>query len=636
MAYSHHRQSYTTPFADFCVQLNDLAASDLARNLAKWNRVHDIAHALNQLISATNRVQSDHGVNGPLTPWNEPMLAPRSHHSARSSSPYTPPRTPNSDSSSVQLERKLDDLRRRLQECNAQIAAQVEELASQRETLATTHKTVQEQQSIITDTNSTVKSLRQRLADQYTAAGRNSLAADQYDKLQAMLDKDVKNRRSYQDSTGAKAAEAKQLQFQIARAKALLKEGRVEDAESSVRQVLQRRKELFSDPHVKEPETREAQMLLCDILRNSNRPDKVHEAEGMYLRSAPLVSMDTLADTDREWQLSNTLALSGSYVEQKSYRAAVAKVQDAWHYRHLISRTYRSTMTEEILDLVDECEQVNEPSYAAKLFEIVYPDRSNAIAATFSSKALSTLARLALSLWNSGRDDEKATALTRQAYSARSKLDTNWQRTLGWTLAKMRERQAQWTDVCEILLDLPPRQNASSTTSVGPKQPSDDGVLALLAYAQLQLGDLAGAEKNALALWRKHGATNLSLGFKWHHADTLIRALASQDSEKKSSSSRQPSPNGGKTHRFEEAREYWKKLLDASEALMDQDFLRGSATVSSKDKDQWRREVRRHAEAGHALASMWEASCLRRAIRAKSALEIKAEADRLSRAVASR
>ncbi|ETN43240.1 uncharacterized protein HMPREF1541_02399 [Cyphellophora europaea CBS 101466] len=605
---AHYQGVPVTPFSDFCKRVDALSDSDLAHNLREWEPSHQISLALNQLSSANAYLRSQCGISGPLRPWNRPT-SPRPHHAHlspgtyRPSSPYTPPRTPTVDAAAAAtahaLEVKLDDVNRQLAQCKKLLASAQSEVASQRATLAASNKTVQEQEATLSTNTSTIKSLRQRLAEQYLAVGKNSAAEDQYAKLEDLQKQEAKQRRSWHDRSGARAAEARELEFELAKGRALLNQEKYKEAEAGFRHVLRRRKELFVDEGVTQAETREAQLFLCEVLRKSGKDDQMWEAEGLHLRSEPLVGLDTMSEADREWSLTNIVTLAQLYAEQKGNRLAVSKLSNAWRWRHVVARSFRETMEDKAFTIIGIFEKRGEAAAAAKTFEVVYPDR----VAALSGNALATAARLGVELYNQGGNDEKATSFLKQTWSQRRNLDESVQRTIGWTLAIIHIQQSRWNDVHDLIMEFPPRRPGSPTSD-----PSDDAVLALLAYTQLNLGNIAGAEKNSRALYTKHGVNNVSSGFRWHHADTLIRALTKQRDEKKGH------------YRFFEAKDVWSNVYDATLGL-------GLGGLS----DSARKDLRRHADAGVFLASEWRDSCEKRLKKPKSADEVMSQAETMKR-----
>lgn len=94
------------------------------------------------------------------------------------------------------------------------------------------------------------------------------LAAEQFDSLSRLKEKQVSQKKLKKDKAGERLAEEFQLKYIYQKGNMLLQDARYAEAEHASRHVLERRKKIHNDDRTKGQHLREAQLQLCTALRS--------------------------------------------------------------------------------------------------------------------------------------------------------------------------------------------------------------------------------------------------------------------------------------------------------------------------------------------------------------------------------
>ena len=173
---------YQSAFAQFDSQLNELCDTDLGQKLHDPLIVQSskiarrISTALNRLRDTVYDIRSEHGSKGPNRDWN-PFIA------------NPPPATPLLKRRISALESEIVRLKDTMEKRNMEL-----EYASVR---------LDENREEMSNANKTIEKLGGQLASEYETNKRFDQAAEQYDLLSRLKDKEFNQKKSKNDSAGA-------------------------------------------------------------------------------------------------------------------------------------------------------------------------------------------------------------------------------------------------------------------------------------------------------------------------------------------------------------------------------------------------------------------------------------------------
>ena len=535
---------YQTAFAQFDSQLKEICETDLGQKLhdplivQSSKSCRRLFNALKTLRDTVYDIRLQYGSQGPDRDWNHFI-------------PKPPPRTPSPERQISALELEVIELKDTTEKRNMELDEYREEISK---------------------ANKTIEKLECQLASEHKTNKRFDQAAEQYDFLSRLKDKELNRKRSKNDSVGADAAEKDWLNYSHQRGEMLLHAGRFAEAEQTLRQVLKKGKKIHNDAQLKRPENREAQLQLCTALRSQRLASKCKEAEVLYYHESLLTYLGTQNEADRSWAIRNKFELAYVNAEQASYDSMISNLESLWPLRGRASSETRQYLETAIFQLWRLLEQRKEVAYATKVLAIccegdngLPPEFLNFI--TEQGKVLQKLG-----------EHQKAIWYLRKAWETPSPMSSE-RRSLGLSFAWSLCHLKQFSESSKILENLLQSSN-STTSSLSEHEPR-----ALLAYAHLHLGNLAEAERNARIVLNQCGTSALPGFHTFNHADVLIRALVRHD--------RKPQYLG--------AHDIWQQIYKD----------RNQIVLEPMGKEQ----LRSHAEVGKELAENWKRSANRRGIR---------------------
>ena len=536
---------YPTAFAQFDSLLKEISETDLGQKLQDPDIVESstnatrLFNALNRLRSIVYDIRSKYGSQGPDQNWNLFI-------------PNPPPPTPSLKRRITALEFEIIELKDTMEKRDMEL-----EQASFR---------LDEYREEISKANETIENLGCQLASEYETNRRFDQAAEQYDCLSRLKDEELNKEN---DSVGADAAEKDWLRYNHQKGEMLLHASRFLEAEQTMRQVLEKGKEIHKDPNLKRPENREAQLALCIALRSQGVDFKCKEAEDLSYPESRLTHLSTQDEADRTWAIRNDFEFAFVNAEQALYESMTSHLERVWPLRGRASSECRQYLETTIVKLWRLLAQRNEVSYATKVLEISCKG-SNGL----PPELLDIITAQGTALQKRG-EHENAIYFLRKAWEIPSAFSSE-RRSLGLSFAWSLCHLKQFSESSEILENLLKQSNSNT---------SEQGLRAMLAYAQLHLGNLVEAERNAQIVLSQCGTSALPGFHTFNHADILIQALVRHD----------------RKERYLDAHTVWKRIY--------------------KDRNQIARELkgreqlRSHAEVGNELAENWKRSAIRRGIR---------------------
>ncbi|KPI43358.1 uncharacterized protein AB675_7126 [Cyphellophora attinorum] len=622
MGHQHHRRSTSlvTPFHDFSLRVSDLHDSDLAVNIRRHHASNEIERALARLYDVVKDNEAINGINGPLKPWNMPSSAGTSglyqqRHSSRPTSPYTPPRTPNISAGATavraELQARISDLRQKLDQANELISTLRHDLDVVRVGLANAKKDANRLGDNLSDRNSTIADLREKVARQHQKMERerHSRSPPSVDARRQSM---YVNRHADDNHNAAGTSSTRRQSTYHNRhddinnaqmdGNAPKASSGIRDPRSKTQLKLDLATDTYNDPSLRLKETREAQLILCAVLRETKHGKKIEEARARHTTYSvaidDLAAMKVMQDNDRDWVFLNALGLSSTLAELGQYKAAVQKLTECERASRLMTPDLQDRLAQTTLVIVDICIDADLPELATSAFELVYPSRRNTTVPNTVPAEL--LANLGTALFPSSSGTQPtAKRFLQQAYARRRELDKPAQRTVGYLLALAAERQHQWREAESLLTNLPPSSRyVNLQHDQRTQQPTENAVLALLAHVQLHLEEYTSAERHARDLYTKHG---IRWRGSFHPANTLIQVLAMS--------------SGDRSQRFQEAHAIWQKIYA--------DIVLGDSNVT--DREKWKAKLLGHSDAGEVLAREWTVSCERRGKVARTAEQVAGE-----------
>ena len=546
-----NRTDYQSAFARFDSQVKEICETDLGQKL-----LHDplivqssrsarrLFNALKQLRDTVYDMRSDYGVQGPARDWN-PFV------------PNPPPRTPSPERRISALELEVIELKDTTEKRNMELEQASVSLDEYREEISKANKTIEK--------------LGCQLASEYEASKRFDQAAEQYDFLSRLKDEELNQKKSNNDSEGADATEKVWLSYSHQKGEMLLHASRFAEAEQTIRQVLEKGKEIHKDDKLKRPENREVQLQLCTVLRSQGVASKCEEAEDLYYLESLLTRLRTQDEADRSWAIRNKFEFAYVNAEQASYDDMINHLENVWPLRGRASSECRQYLETAIVQLWRLLEQRKEVSYATKVLAIC-SEGGNGLPPEF----LDFITEHGRALQKLG-EHKKAIYFLRRAWETPSAFSSKrWSLGLSfaWSLCHLK----QFSESSKILENL--LSSSNSNTS-----PSEHEARALLAYAHLHLGNLVEAEKNARIVLNQCGTSALSGFHTLNHADVLIRALIRYNKKEK----------------YLEAYPVWQRIYE--------DKHRIKSALKGKE------QLRSHAEVGKELAENWKRSANKRNIK---------------------
>ena len=565
---SNHNH-YQSAFAQFDSQLKEICETDLGQKLRdpviiessiNATRLFD---ALNRLRDIVYDIRSKYGSQGPNRNWNPTISNP-------------PPPTPSLKRRISALELEVIELKDTTEKRDMEL-----EQASVR---------LDEYRDEISIANTTIENLGCQLASEYETNKRFDQAAEEYDFLSRLKHEELNEKRSTNDSMGADAAGRVWLRYSHRKGEMLLHASRFPEAEQTLRQVLEKGKEIHKDAKLKRQENREAQLDLCTALRSQGVVSKCKEAEDLYYPESRLTHLSTQDEADRTWAIRNDFEFAyvnaeqalykNGNAEQALYKSMIAHLENVWPLRGRASSESRQYLETAIVQLWRLLEQRKQVSYSTKLLEI-YCKGSNGLPPEF----LDIITEQGKALQRRG-EHKNAMYFLRLAWETPSAFSSQ-RRSLGLSFAWSLCHLNQFSESSKILETLL-AQSASNTS------PSEQELRVMLAHAQLHLGNLVEAEKNARLVLSQRGTTALPGSQTFNHADILIRTLVRHDEKQK----------------YLNAYAVWQQIY--------------------KDKNQIAKtQLRSHAEVGNELAESWKRSATRRGVRAAKSREVKTQAKEL-------
>lgn len=548
MSASNHAH-YQSAFAQFDTQVKEICETDLGQNLQdplivqSSRTARRLFNALNRLRDTVYNIRSDYGFRGPVRDWN-PYV------------PKPPPRTPS-------LERRLSDLELEVIELKDTTEKRDREL-EQADVL------LNEYREEISKANKTIEKLGYQLASEYETNKRFDQAAEHYDFLSRIKEEELNQKKSNHDRVGADATEKVWLSYSHRKGEMLLHASRFADAERTIRQVLEKWKNIHNDARLKRPENREAQLQLCTALRSQGVASKCNEAEDLYFHESLLTHLGTHNEPDRSWAIRNKFELAYVNAEQASYDDMISHLKVVWPLRGRASSESKQYLETAIVQLWRLLEQRKELSYATKVLAI-YWEGGNGLPPEF----LDFITEQGEALQKLG-EHEKAIYLLRKAWETPSTFSSGrW--SLGFSFAWSLCHLKQFSESSKVL------ENLLSSSNLDPSL-SEYEPRALLAYAHLHLGNFVEAEKNARIVLNQCGTSALAGFHTLNHADVLIRALVRHNKKQK----------------YLEAYAVWQSIYKDKDRI----------ASALKGKEQ----LRCHAEVGTELAESWKRSAISRGI----------------------
>ena len=536
---------YQSAFAQFDSQLKEICETDLGQKLhnplivqsSKSARL--LFNALKTLRDTVYDIRLRYGSQGPDRDWN-PFI------------PTPPPRTPSPERRIYALELEVVELK---------------------DTMEKSEMELDEYREEISKGNKTIENLGSQLALEYEANKRFDQAAEQYDLLSRLKDKELNQKKSKNDSEGADAAEKLWFSYSHQKGEMLLHAGRFGEAEQTLRQLLKKGKKIHNDAKFKRPENREAQLQLCTALRSQGLASKCREAEELYYHESLLTHLGTQDEADRSWAIRNKFELAYVNAEQASYDSTIRNLESLWPLQGRASSECRQYLETAIFQLWRLLEQRKQVSYATKVLAICC-EGGNGLPPEF----LDFITEQGKVLQKLG-EHEKATWYLRKAWETPS-AHSSGRRSLGLSFARSLCHLEQFSESSKILENLLLKSSNSDTSPSEHHAPR-----ALLAYALLHLGNLAEAERNARIVLDQCGTSALPGFHTFNHADVVIRALVRHD----------------RKQQYLDAYAIWQRIYKD----------RNQIALEPEGKEQ----LRSHAEVGKELADNWKRSANRRGIR---------------------
>ncbi len=249
---------YDSAFARFYSQVQEIHDTPLgqelydARTYQSSNEARRLLNALDKLYSTVCDIRSDHGSQGPSAVWNPKILA--RHQPFNDPNGQTPPRTPSPMPQVSALEIEIEELKKKTEKSDME--------------LDKTSFRLEEYREKFSEANDTIESLRYQLALEYKSDRMYDLAAEQFDSLSRLKEKQVSQKKLKKDEACARLAEEFQLRYIYQKGNMLLQDARYAEAEHASRHVLERRKKIHNDDRTKRQHLSEAQLQLCTALRS--------------------------------------------------------------------------------------------------------------------------------------------------------------------------------------------------------------------------------------------------------------------------------------------------------------------------------------------------------------------------------
>ena len=550
---------YQSAFAQFDSQLKEICETDLGQKLRDPDVVESstnatrLFHALNRLRDIVYDIRSRYGSQGPNRNWNPTISKP-------------PPPTPSLKGRISALELEVIELKDTTEKRDTELEQAIVRLDEYRDE--------------ISKANKTIENLGCQLASEYEINKRFDQAAEQYDFLSRLKDKEMNEKTSTYDSVGADAAEKVWLRYSHQKGEMLLHASRFPEAERTMRQVLEKGKEIHNDAKLKRQENREAQLDLCTALRSQGVVSKCKEAEDLYYPESRLTHLSTQDEADRTWAIRNDFEFAYVNAEQALYESMISHLERVWPFRGRASSETRQYLETAIVQLWRLLEQRKEVSYTTKVLEI-YCKGSNGLSPEF----LDIITEQGKALQKRG-DHKNAIYFLRLAWETPSALSSE-RRSLGFSFAGSLCHLKQFSESSKILENLLKQSNSNTS-------PSEQELRVMLAHAQLHLGNLVEAERNARIVLSQCGTSALTGFHPFNPADTLIRTLVRHD----------------KRLKYIDAYEVWQRIY--------------------KDKNQIaKQQLRSHAEVGNELAENWKRSAIRRHKDPAKSREVRTQAKKL-------
>ncbi|KAG8533993.1 uncharacterized protein KY384_000835 [Bacidia gigantensis] len=573
---NRNQPPYESSFSKFYSQVQQLCDSTLGQSLYDVRTIESsddaelLYKAMNKLHAAVRKVRSDHGSQGPNTPWN-PVFA----QGAGAQMPPTPPDTPPTH-------RRNSDLKSDIEKLNKEINRLEKKSAKLDET-----------RQELSKANENVETLANALASEYEVNKHYRSAAEQYEFLSKIKEKDMRQKKLKKDDDGARVAEHEYLKYLHLQGKMWLQAAKFDKAEHALCQVLERKKVLLGDSRLRRQENRDTQLLLCTALRSQNSTSKLNKAEEFYYHASLLTHLDTQNTADRTWAIRNAFELAAVHIEQGSYEGVIDGLGGVWAARHQASSECKSYLEKEIVRLWQLLGRRQQNNLATRVLKMCSDD-SGGLPQSF----LPHVREIGKLAYEQGQYETTILYLKKAWADAsepeKDRLQTGW--LLAWSFCHLRQYPKAQTVLAALL------NHASSTTS-----PSKLEVTALLAHVYLHLKKYTEAEKHARIVYNQCGASTLLSSHAYNHADILIRALIAYDQKEK----------------YQDAHGVWNRIFAGRDRTLAQ--------------SQGKKALRHHADVGKELSAAWAKNIKARpngAAHPKKPAEISAEVKVLEKMIA--
>lgn len=357
----------------------------------------------------------------------------------------------------------------------------------------------------------------------------------------------------------AKTVEAEEFSCKYKYGEMLSKTEKYDEAATVLKEVFRWRKD--RDPNFQEKSTRETLLELCNVFRLGRSRDGLEKARILYRTQSDLDYGGSTESVDHSWRLRNALNVVCVLIQQDSCEDALKELIYVWGKR----KGGVAVIESEIEGLLKLFRQKKAEDCAMRALRLVCEDNRK-----FSLQLVDIMATEGLRL-HANRQYPEAVNFLDKAFTNTLPTAASDRMKRGWPLALSHCQMQNFRDPANILESLLPLSNLQTN-------PSEHCLKALLAYALLASSQPSSAKTNAKSVWDTHKTQNILQLPEYHHADTLIRAMA-QDVYY--------------NEKWKEAKDIWVEVYQ-------------NARVLCSDR-QATSQVQFHIATGTMLAEEWEA-----------------------------
>ncbi|KAL9105654.1 MAG: hypothetical protein Q9227_009203 [Pyrenula ochraceoflavens] len=540
--------------------------------------VYDVEHnfkvsdSLNHLQETIDRIREFYGIEYYNQRQNQPM-------------------------SDLQLE--LENAEQKIKEHEHEMNECQDEINEYRNKLNISDNKLREYKNRSNESNATVQNLREKLASKYEETKDFDSAAQQYrdlSKNKAQEREMWSQKVPLTDGSLRKArtAESAELEFILKYGKMLVKKENYPQAEATFDDLLERRKRYYNDRDVRCWQIQEVQSELCKVLRLQGTETGLVKAEELYYKAGFLENITSKNDVDRTWAVRNAFDLACVKAEQGRYDRAIDQLGYVWPYRHHASDDCIKEMNSGVINLLESFEKQGKSPNAESVLQIICKGNEALL-----PQLMRDLIAFGQRLHNDGKSKQ-----------AVKYLRTAWMATPTQSSPVRAEERLSygWAYVLNLYyVGHPvPESDLKSMLKLCSTQtnPNKFHIKALLAHSQLNAKNFSLAKQTAQEVYNQYKTTTILPFQGYHHADTLIRAIAMEEFY------------DGK---WTKAETIWKEVFEKARKLP-----LGSGNGHNKHQLEY------HAETGLLLAKQWN---LRRKSRGQTASPrantIKKEAEKL-------